>query len=252
MEVLLKADVIGNFMGFPITNTFMTAIIASVVLIILVVVFSKRISIVPSRFQLIVEFMTEGARKYVYEVLDNNKVSKIVFPLILSLFIFILFINLFKFIPGKESIKYLEMYFLKPVHTDLNMTIALAMVSFIVIQFFGIYVLGFWKYGSKFLDLKNLFLSFRKGWKAPFIAFGKLIFGFIELISEISKLISLSFRLFASILVGGILLALVGTMSHYLLPIPVILFEIFVAFLQAILFSVLTLFYIKMAISEPH
>jgi F-type H+-transporting ATPase subunit a len=74
----------------------------------------------------------------------------------------------------------------------------------------------------------------------------------VELISEIAKLISLSFRLFGNILVGGILLMLLASVSHYLLPLPVMFFEIFVAILQATLFAVLTLFYIKMAISEPH
>ena len=76
--------------------------------------------------------------------------------------------------------------------------------------------------------------------------------GLIELISEIAKLVSLSFRLFGNILVGGILLMLLASISHYFLPLPIMFFEIFVALLQATLFAVLTLFYIKMAISEPH
>lgn len=143
IHVSLKADIIGNFMGFPITNTFITSIIAAVVLSVLAMVFSRGISIIPSRFQLVVEGMSAGARDYVNEVLDNDKVSKKVFPLILSLFVFILFINLFKFLPGTESLKYAGVHFLKPVHSDLNMTIALAMVSFIVIQVFGVVVLGF-------------------------------------------------------------------------------------------------------------
>ena len=143
IHISLKADIIGNFMGFPITNTFVTSIIASIILAILVFVFTRKIDIIPSRFQLVVEGMTAGARNYVDEVLENEKVSKKVFPLILSLFVFILFINLFKFLPGTESLRYNGVLFLKPVHSDLNMTIALALVSFIVIQVFGVVVLGF-------------------------------------------------------------------------------------------------------------
>jgi len=52
--------------------------------------------------------------------------------------------------------------------------------------------------------------------------------------------------------VGGILLLLVASVGHYFIPLPIIFFEIFVAFLQATLFAILTLFYIKMAIDEPH
>jgi F-type H+-transporting ATPase subunit a len=76
--------------------------------------------------------------------------------------------------------------------------------------------------------------------------------GLIELISEIAKLISLSFRLFGNILIGGILLMLLSSVAHYFLPLPILFFEFFVAILQATLFAVLTLFYVKMAISEPH
>ena len=76
--------------------------------------------------------------------------------------------------------------------------------------------------------------------------------GIIELISEVSKVISLSLRLYLNILVGGILLLLLSSVSHLLLPLPMMFFEIFVAILQAAIFSILTLLYIKIAISEPH
>jgi F-type H+-transporting ATPase subunit a len=252
IHISLKADIIGDFFGFPITNTFVTSILISIILALFVFIFSRKISIVPSKFQLIIEGLTEGVRGYVDEVLENEKVSKKVFPLIISLFVFILFVNLFKFLPGTESLTYKGVHLLKPVHSDLNMTIALAIVSFLVIQFFGVFVLGFWKYGSKFFDLGNFLKSFTMGWKEPFMALGKLLLGLIELISEIAKLVSLSFRLFGNILVGGILLMLLASVGHYFLPLPILFFELFVAFLQATLFSVLTLFYIKMAISEPH
>lgn len=252
IHVSLKADIIGNFFGFPVTNTFVASIFISLVLVSLSFLFAKKISIIPSKFQLVVEGLTEGVRDYVDEVLEDKKVSRKVFPLIISLFVFILFVNLFKFLPGTESITYSGAHLLRPIHSDLNMTIALGIVSFLVIQLFGIFVLGFWKYGSKFFDIGNFIKSFARGWKAPFIALGKLVLGLIELISEIAKLISLSFRLFGNILVGGILLMLLASAGHYLLPLPILFFELFVAILQATLFSVLTLFYIKMAISEPH
>lgn len=143
IHISLKADIIGDFFGFPITNTFVTSILISIILALFVFIFSRKISIVPSKFQLIIEGLTEGVRGYVDEVLENEKVSKKVFPLIISLFVFILFVNLFKFLPGTESLTYKGVHLLKPVHSDLNMTIALAIVSFLVIQFFGVFVLGF-------------------------------------------------------------------------------------------------------------
>jgi len=142
-EVSLKSDIIANLGGLPITNTFITSIIASLVLALLAYLFSRKMSIIPSRFQLIIEGMTDGAKKYVDEVLEDKKLSDKVFPLILSLFIFILFLNLFKFLPGTESITFKGVQFLKPVHSDLNMTIALAVVAWFVVQVAGVAILGF-------------------------------------------------------------------------------------------------------------
>jgi F0F1-type ATP synthase membrane subunit a len=118
-------------------------LIASLVLALLAYFFSRGISLIPSRFQLVVEGLTDGAKKYVDEVLENKKLSDRVFPLILSLFVFILFLNLFKFLPGTESITYKGVQFLKPVHSDLNMTIALALVAWFVVQIAGVAILGF-------------------------------------------------------------------------------------------------------------
>jgi F-type H+-transporting ATPase subunit a len=143
INVSLKADIIGSIYGFPITNTFINSILISVVLAILVFIFTRKISLIPSKFQLVVEILIDGIKKYVSEVLENEKVARKVLPLILSLFIFILFVNFFKFLPGTESITYKGVHLLKPIHSDLNMTIALAIVSFLVVQFFGVIVLGF-------------------------------------------------------------------------------------------------------------
>ena len=76
--------------------------------------------------------------------------------------------------------------------------------------------------------------------------------GRIELISEAAKLVSLSFRLFGNILVGGILLLLLVDVFAFVIPVPIMLFELFVAVLQAGIFALLTLIYVKLATEELH
>ena len=213
------------------------SLLGSILLVVLLVALTRKMKLIPSKPQMIFESLVQGMYDYVRSTLENDKVTAWAFPLILSLFIFILFFNLVKFIPGTESLLFNGVHLLKPIHSDLNMTIALSIVSILFIQFVGMFSLGFFKYWSKFIN-------FKKPATIPV--------GIIELISEAAKLISLSFRLFGNILVGGILLLLLAQVSHFIVPIPVMLFEIFVAFLQAGIFSILTLFYIKMAIDEPH
>jgi F-type H+-transporting ATPase subunit a len=236
-EIILKAHQFTEVLGFPITDSFMTMIFGSILLIVLVLIFSSSFALIPGKFQMLTEDLVDGVRNYTIDTLENEKVGKKVYPLIITIFVFILFFNLIKFIPGFEVLKFGDYHFFKSLHSDLNMTIALAVVSFVVIQAFGISVLGFFKYGSKFINLK-------KPLSIPI--------GLIELVSEMSKLISLSFRLFGNILAGTIIMLILEEISHLGLPIPVMFFEIFVAVLQAAIFAMLTLFYIKLAISEPH
>lgn len=240
--VSLKPEILFKVLDFPVTNTFITSIVLSILLVVFVVFIIKKSNLRPSKLQLVTEFFIAGGYDFTKETLKNDKLSSKVYPLIASLFFVILFFNLTKFIPGMESLTFANTHIFKAVHSDLNMTLALTIVAWVSVQFIGILVLGFWKYGSKFIQLKLLW-----GW-LPFIN----PLGLLELMSEIAKMISLSFRLFVNILVGGILIMLLQEMTHYMLPVIAMLFEVFVAFLQAGIFALLTLFYIKLAIDEPH
>ena len=237
LHVALKADTLGYIGDYPITNSLVTSVVGSVILVVLLLLLSLRLKTVPGRVQSLFEIIVDKGYEYTLSVLENEKVAKKTFPLIASFFVFIVFFNLIKFIPGAESLRYNDYILFKPLHSDFNMTLALGITAFIFIQVAGIFVLGIFKYGGKFVNIK-------KPLSIPI--------GLIELVSEAAKLVSLSFRLFGNILVGGILLLLVSHAVHFVAPVPVMLFEIFVAFLQAGIFALLTLIYVKLAIDEPH
>lgn len=125
-----------------------------------------------------------------------------------------------------------------PVNADLNSTLALAIISFLTIELSGIFTLGFLKYGSKFVNFNGGAMGF--------------IVGLIEIIGNLARLVSLSFRLFGAIFAGEVLLLVIGTFVPFILPVPLMAFEIFIGILQAGIFAVLTLAFIKIAIDEPH
>jgi len=237
IHVSLTPDVIGTVGPLQITNSLISSVLGSVILLVLMLLLVKKIKIIPGRAQSLLEMIVDKGYAFTEEILEDSAVARKTFPLVASLFIFILFFNLIKFIPGYESLKFNGLHFFKPIHSDLNMTLALGITAFIFIQAVGIFVLGTFKYGSKFIN-------FKKPLSIPL--------GLIELISEIAKMFSLSFRLFGNIFAGGILIVLAGSVTHWLLPVPVMFFEIFVALLQASIFSLLTVVYVKLAISEPH
>lgn len=237
IHVSLKSDQLGMIGEFPITNSLVTSVVGSIVLLTLVLLLSLRLKMVPGRIQGLFEYIVEGGYNYALSLIENEAITKKTFPLAAAFFIFIVFFNLIKFIPGTESITFNGFVLFKPLHSDFNMTLALGITAFVFVQIIGVFVLGVFKYGSKFINIK-------KPLTIPL--------GLIELISESAKLVSLSFRLFGNVLVGGILMLLIAHSVHFVAPVPIMLFEIFVAFLQAGIFALLTLIYVKLAIAEPH
>ena len=127
---------------------------------------------------------------------------------------------------------------LHPVNADLNTTLSLAIISFFVIELSGILTLGVLKYGSKFVNVTGGAMNF--------------IVGLLELIGNLARLISFSFRLFGAVFAGEVLLLVIGSFVPYLLPVPLMAFEMFIGLLQAGIFAILTLAFIKLAIAEPH
>jgi F-type H+-transporting ATPase subunit a len=239
IHVALAAQKLGEFLGIPITNTLVTTWLVVGALVTVGLIAGKRVRLIPTRLQTLFEMIFEFVYDYVSETLGSREMARRFFPLLTTIFIFVLALNWFEFLPGVESIKYHGEPLFRGVNTDLTTPLMLAFISFFVIEITGIVTIGIYKYGSKFVvnPLKN-----------P-IGFA---IGLIELIGEFVRLISLSFRLFGNILAGSVIIAVATYFAPYGMPGVLALFEVFIGFLQAAVFSLLTLLFIKLAIEEPH
>lgn len=239
IHVALSAERLGTFLGIPITNTLITTWIVMAVLVLIAVLTYTRLKMIPSKVQALFEILFEFVYDYITETLDSRDMARRFFPLLTTIFLFVLFLNWFEFLPGVESILYHGDPLFRGVNTDLTVPLVLAIMSFLVIEVTGIMTIGAWKYGSKFIQ---------NPLKSP-IGFA---IGLIELIGEMVRIVSLSFRLFGNILAGSVIIAVATFFAPYGAPGLLSLFEVFIGFLQAAVFSLLTLFFIKLAIEEPH
>lgn len=245
IAVHLAPTVVGHIGGFPITNTLLTVWLVMAILFVLAFFVRKNVRMVPGKLQVICEALLGGVLDYSAEVLESKVLAKRFFPLIMTIFIFILAINWVGLLPGVTSIGFYEqkekvMEFvplLYPANTDLNITIAFAVVAFFTIEIAGVVLLGFWKYAGKFINFKS-----------PL----KFFIGIIELLSEVARLVSFSFRLFGNIFAGKTLILVALFFVPLIVPVPLLAFELFVGFIQAFVFAVLTLYFVKLAVEAPH
>lgn len=245
MHISLAAETIFHIFGLPITNSILSTWLIIGFLLIISLLLKMNLKLLPSGLQHIVEALVEWLYATTRSVLGNEKLANSIFPLLLTFFIFILTANWFGLLPGLSAIGLTEIVrgeevlvplFRAPT-SDLNTTLALTAVSIIVTHALGLKALGFFGY------LKKLFY-----WKTPIDALS----GILELISEFSKVFSFSFRLFGNIFAGEVLIAVMTSLVPLILPMPFIAFEIFVGFIQAFVFTILTLVFISLAVTSHH
>lgn len=248
IHIALAAEKLGEFFGIPITNTLLMGWVVVALLAALAFLIGRKMALVPGKVQTLFEMGFSYVLDYMTETLENRRLAERFFPLIVSIFLFIFAANIIQFFPGVGSVGFFLPAqagehdgtftpLLRSLNTDLNVTLALTLVSFLVIEVAGIAALGFLKYAGKFVNLTSP-LSFAVG--------------VMELFSEAARLVSFSFRLFGNIFAGEVMILVIAFFVPVIFPVPLILFELFVGFLQGVIFALLTLFFIKMAIAEPH
>jgi F-type H+-transporting ATPase subunit a len=234
-----KAEEIFFLGNFPVTNTLILIGIVFVGLLVVSYLFKRKFALVPGSFQNVVEFAVEGVLGMMEPVFGSRKKAEKYLPWIATFFILILLSNWLGLFPGVGSIivkgEHGSAPLLRAPASDLNFTIALAIISVIIINYFGIKVLGLKLHLKKFFDFRS-----------PI----KFFIGILELVSEIAKIISFSFRLFGNVFAGEVLLTIIVFLVPYFIPLPFLMFEVFVGFMQAFVFSMLTMVFIAMAISH--
>ncbi len=243
-HIVIHAEEITSIGPLPITNSLIMSWAAMAVIIVVGLAFAKNKRAIPTGIQNFGETIIEKGFNFFMSVMGSRKKTEKVFPLVATLFIFILLSNWMGLIPGIGSIGQIHINeagqeelipFLRPAYADLNMTLALSIIAVSATHIFGIMELGKRAHLGKYINFSS-----------PI----KFFVGILELFGEISKIISFSFRLFGNIFAGEVLLIVIIFLIPYIAPLPFFGMEVFFGFIQALVFSMLTLVFIQVATTE--
>lgn len=288
-EVLFPIEV-GGF-ELEVTNTLFTTWIVMALLVLFIFSATRQMSLVPNGLQNLLEAIIEALNSLTESVAGHR--GKKFFPIVATIFLFVLFSNWLGLIPGFGPIGIIPVEgehsapqgiatfdlpsavaeALGPAHsekesepilaplvrspsTDINTTLALALISVILTQIFGMQALGVLGYWGKFFNVGKI-VGFFGSMVRGKLRFGLLFYGFIdlfvgilELVSETVKILSFTFRLFGNIFAGEVVL-LIMAFLFFALPFPFYALELFVGFMQAFVFAILTLVFMTIA-TTPH
>ncbi len=259
-ESTLYAEPIGHIGSMQITNSLFTTWIVVIIVLILTLIIKVKAKLIPKGIQNVFEVLVEGAMNLADQVTGSKKITAKVFPLAFSIFIFVLISNWLGILPlgGFGLIETTEhgrafIPFIRSGTADINTTLSLGIMSVIGANIFGILSIGLWKMFNKYVNLKAFGEIVTKVRKEPAILISAPIMffvGILELVGEFAKIASLSFRLFGNVFAGEVLLMSMSAILAYGLPIPFMGLELFVGFIQAFIFSILTLVYFTIAAQD--
>jgi len=257
----LPAETVFHLFGFPITNSVLGAWITIIFLVGFSYAITRRMKLIPGRLQATFEFLIGWLYDLCVSV-AGEKNGRRFFPVVSTIFLFVGFNAWLALLPGFGSITAHtaegEVHLLRAANTDINMPLALALTSFVFVEFFGLRSLGF-RYLGKFFN----FREFTRGVKLLFKGkvkdsiFGiftgaiTIFTGLLEGLSELIRIVSLTFRLFGNMTAGEILLLVAAFLIPWLFAIPFYGLELLIGFIQAIIFGGLTLIFLTLAV-EAH
>lgn len=260
-EITLYAEQVGHIGSFPITNALLTSWVVVAIIIVLSLVIRFTTKKVPGKLQSVFELLLDAAYDLCDQVTGSRKITTKVFPIAISIFFFVLLNNWLGILPfggfglietsgeaGATHSAFLP--FLRSGTADINTTIALAIIAVIGSNLFGIISIGAWKTFNKYVNLKALGGMVTKVKKDPMVLLTAPItffVGVLELVGEVAKIASLSFRLFGNVFAGEVLLGAMAAIFAYVLPVPFLFLEIFVGLIQALIISMLTVVYFTIA-----
>ncbi len=259
LHISLAAERIWTVWGLPISNAFITTWLVMAILVVLSFLATRKLSMIPGNAQLIGESIVGGLHDF-FSAIAGKHINQF-FPIVASLFLFILTANWVGLLPGVSTIgfyrseevvqqtapaaateaegggehgKTVFVPLFRAATADLNTTLALAVVSVVAMQYFG------------FLNLGRHYLGRFINFRDPIM----FSVGLLELVSDVSKVISFAFRLFGNIFAGEVLLAVIAFLMPFIVPLPFLMMELFVGLIQALVFSMLSTAFFAVAVSH--
>jgi len=255
----LPAEVIFRLGWFKITNSIIASWISMAVLVALFYAASRKAKLIPSKLQNMMEMVLEWLMNFCKEVAGEENGRRF-FPVVATIFLFVITNAWIGLLPGFGTIpitnaegEHVEL--LRAANTDINLPLALALSSFILVGYFGAKINGpgrflkqYFNFGTLFRGIGQIFRGKPKaGLGMAFSGIINIFVGALELLSVFIRIISFTFRLFGNMTAGEILIFMVIFLAAWVAPIPFYGLELLVGFIQALIFAGLTLVFLTVA-----
>lgn len=253
-HVVLIPDTIFHVGPVAVTNTLLSAWLTTAVLVLVFTLGTRKLSLIPGRLQGLLETFIEVLRDFIDSV-AGERLGRVLFPILATMFLFVAFNAWIALLPIYPSMTVAideahTTHVLRSAGTDINMPLALAIIAFVLAEFWGFkaHGLGYLREFVRVGVLARGIMRFNPG--AIFFGLIDAAVGVLEVVSHLIRLVSFTFRLFGSMLAGEIVLLMVTFLLTFMASVAFYGLEVLVGGVQALIFVGLTLVFTTMAVAS--
>jgi len=252
--VTVEPSVVFTVFGYPIANsTLMLGVVVAIVAAISVYVL-RRFVLRPTGVQNAIEALYEAIHGVISQIVGSERRTNSIFPLIASLFVFIIISNVLGLVPGIGEILWGDTQVFRTATSDFNTTFALALGVVVLLQVISIKEWGIFAYLGKYFQFAEVYRGFKKSIGDGLNACINFGIGLLDIVGEIAKVVSLSLRLFGNMFAGSVLATVILSGIAIIVPAMWMSLSLLSAVVQTMVFSFLVAAYYTLAIKpdEAH
>jgi F-type H+-transporting ATPase subunit a len=244
----ISPDIIFTIGGFGIANSTLMIIFIALGFLALGIFVVPKFKLVPGPFQSLVEMTYTSILDLVQQITESERRARQIFPVIATILVYFAVANIIAIVPGLTDITYNGVPLLRTPTSDFNTAFGVSLAAVVVLNVISLREWGLFGYLGKFFNFKGIIQGFKKGLMDGFIGLVEFFVGILDIIGEIAKVVSLSFRLFGNVYAGQVLAIIIMGAFAWGLPTVWSVMSNFTGILQGFVFAALVAVYYSLSV----
>ncbi|MCI5050937.1 MAG: F0F1 ATP synthase subunit A [Candidatus Pacebacteria bacterium] len=244
----IQPEIVFEVFGFGIANSTLMILLIAVAFLLLGIFVVSKFTLVPGKFQSMIEMVYESIVGLVEQITGNRDHAKKIFPIIATILVYFALANVIAIIPGLTDITYKGVAIFRTPTSDFNTALGVSLASVVVLNAVAFKEYGFLGYLNNFFNIKGVINGFKKGVMDGFVGLIEFFVGLLDIIGELAKVVSLSFRLFGNVYAGQVLAIIIMGAFAYALPAVWTIMSGFTGILQGMVFAALVAVYYTLSL----
>jgi len=244
----IQPEIVFSIGSFGIANSTLMIMLITLLFLFLGLVIVPRFTLIPGKFQSAFELLYESIVGLVQQITGSRYHAEKIFPVIATILIYFALANVIAIIPGLTDISYRGVALFRTPTSDFNTAFGVSLAAVIALNMVSFREYGLWGYLNNFFNVKAIVQGFKKGLMGGFVGCIEFFVGFLDIIGEVAKVVSLSFRLFGNVYAGQVLAIIIMGAVAYVLPALWTAMSSFTGLLQGMVFAALVAVYYTLSL----